>query len=248
MKYFLSCICFLGCGAIAFAQSVVSSSNCDTVLTVDDSIRLDELQNQPDNKKWCLGVKNGYNVMLAPEDTETPKELAAYKNSLRTGFHVGADATFFLSPNIGLGAKYLFSNANNDQRYLAYTSETGAELVGLRHDNINVQFFGPSLSIRSIPKNNKLYVSYDFTLGYSLYNNSIMFNDENYNIQGQNIGFASSVGADFMLNKKLSLGISLDIVATTIKKNDSQTLLTLGEKDSENFSRLSLGLTLKTYR
>jgi opacity protein-like surface antigen len=195
-----------------------------------------------DYRQWRFGVNGGIEVIIAPEPVNTPEELLKYKKALKSGARFGADAIFFVSPNIGIGVNYsTFSSSNKIDR-ISYEID-GNTYEGNRQDNMRIHFAGPAISIRSIPKHNKLYTSCDFTLGYFTYSNNLILNDTTHNLKKDNFGFATSVGVDYMLAKNISMGISLNITAASIKD-----MGVLNENNSENLSRISIVMTLKTYK
>jgi hypothetical protein len=201
-----------------------------------------------DHKRWRLGVSSGGDLRIAPEPVNISEELLKYRKSMKLGSRFGADATFFISPNIGLGANYSIFNARNETNHLSYEID-GNLYEGAQKDDIDIHFFGPAISIRSIPHHNKTYASCDFTLGYSIYRNDAVFNGIEYDLSGRNFGFATSISADFMFLQNMSVGVSLNITAVSIKKiENSNSSKILSDDRTENLSRVGLTLTLKTYK
>jgi hypothetical protein len=195
-----------------------------------------------DYRQWRFGVNGGLEMIIAPEPAGISEELLKYRKKLKSGPQFGADAMFFISPNIGVGVNYSTFGAANKTNYISY-EVSGNTFEGNREDNIRIHFVGPTISIRSIPKNNRFYASCDFSLGYFAYLNSLTLNNTGYDLKKENFGFATSIGADFMFTKNLSMGLSLNITAASIKKTG-----VLNDNNVENLSRISLVLTLKTYR
>jgi opacity protein-like surface antigen len=195
-----------------------------------------------DYRQWRFGLNGGIEMIIAPEPAHIPEELLKYRKSLKSGMRFGADAMFFVSPNIGLGVNYSTYIAHNKTNYLAYELNNN-QYEGARQDNIRIHFIGPTLSIRSIPKHNKIYASCDFIIGYFSYSNDLIFNNVSHHLNRSNFGFATSVGSDFMFMKNMSLGVSLNITAASIKNIE-----TVSENKTENLSRVSLVMTLRTYK
>lgn len=195
-----------------------------------------------DYRQWRFGVNGGIEVIIAPEPTNISDELLNYKKSLKSGVRFGADIVFFVSPNIGLGANYAMFNANNKTNYISYEINDN-RYEGSRQDDVNIHFVGPLISIRSIPRNNNFYASCDFILGYFIYTNDLRLNNTQYNMKEENFGFATSIGADFMVKRNISLGLSFKITAASIKQAEI-----LSGNNIENLSRISLVMTLRTYK
>jgi opacity protein-like surface antigen len=83
----------------------------------------------------------------------------------------------------------------------------------------------------------------DFTLGYFVYTNDLRLNNNSHSMKEKNFGFATSIGTDFMFTKNMSLGLSFNITAASIKNAEI-----LSGNNVENLSRISLAMTLKTYK
>jgi opacity protein-like surface antigen len=213
-------------------------SSCFDKKEVEKQIRV----SYSDFRRWRFGLNGGIEMIIAPEPANISEELLKYKKKLKSGTRFGADAIFFVSPNIGLGIIYSTYSAGNKTNYISYEIN-GSQYRGARQDDINIHFFGPTISIRSIPKNNKIYTSCDFTLGYFTYSNNSVFNNINHHLKENNFGFATSVGADFMFMKNISMGLSLNITAASIKNAEL-----VSGNSVENLSRISLVMTFKTYR
>jgi hypothetical protein len=196
----------------------------------------------PDYRQWRFGLNGGVEMIIAPEPADMPDDLLKYRKTLKSGARFGADAIFFTSPNIGIGINYSTFATANSTPYIAYEIDNN-KYEGPRQDDIRIHFVGPAISIRSIPRHNKIYTSCDFILGYFVYTNDLVFNNVSHYLRKNNFGFATSVGADFMFMKNMSLGVALNITAASIKNIEIA-----GEKETENLSRISLVMTLRTYR
>jgi hypothetical protein len=219
------------------------------ILEIDSSffdrkkIKRQLIASHSDYRRWRLGINGGFEMIIAPEQAGTSDELSKYRKKLKTGPRFGADAMFFLSPNVGLGLNYSIFSTANKANYIYY-EQNDRIFEGYREDNIRVHYVGPTISIRSIPKNNKFYAFCDFSLGYFIYLNNLTLNEERHNLKKGNFGFTTSIGVDFMFIKYLSMGLAINITAASI--NDKTKFLTAN--DVENLSRIGLVLTLKTYR
>jgi hypothetical protein len=194
-----------------------------------------------DYRRWRFGLNGGIELIIAPE-LQIPEELLKYKKTLKLAPRFGADALFFTTPNVGIGITYSTYNVDNEINYISY-EVNNTIYEGERRDDIHIHFIGPTISIRSIPKHNKFYTSCDFILGYFTYSNNLILNNIQHNLKKDNFGFATSVGADFMFTRNISLGISLNITAASIKNVEI-----LSGNNVENLSRVSLVMSLRTYR
>ena len=222
-----------------------------TIDTVHDKRAvLKSLRRFPDYKRLVFGVGGGPSLRIVQDPVGLPNDLLSYRRGLKFGKSFVADATFFMSPNVGVGMRYEYFDLRNKSDFLYYIASNENIYFGSRSDEIVIHFFGPMISLRSIPKNNKLYVSCDLMLGYSMYDNKIDFNGIGFDLNEKNFGFASSVSADFLLSKDFSAGVALRISAASFKnsKLPEQDMIKLNENIAENFSRVSLALIFKTLR
>ena len=208
------------------------------------------LKQKPDYKRWRLGLNGGvaYRINLAP--VGIPEEIVDYKDNLRFGASLGTDLVYFASQNIGVGFKYSLFSTQHKIDNISYKAKDDVVYEGSRSDNVKLHFVGPSISVRSIPRPNKLYASCDFTIGYIMYNNNIAFANNSYKLKGDNIGFETSVGTDFMFSKKFSMGLALNISAASIKEItiSEAAKMRLSENEVENFSRVNLVFVIRNYR
>lgn len=195
-----------------------------------------------DHRKWRFGVSVGTELIIAPEPEHIPDELLKYKKSLKSGPRVGADVIFFISPNIGLGINYSTFNSGNSTDHISYEIKDNV-YNGKRQDDVSIHFIGPTIAIRSIPKHNKLYTSCDFTVGAFTYSNDLIINNIPQHLTEKNFGFATAVGIDYMFMKNISMGLSINITAASIKNAEI-----LSGNNAENLSRISLVMTLRTYK
>jgi hypothetical protein len=219
------------------------------ILEIDSSffdkkeIKKQLIASHSDYRRWRLGINGGFELIIAPEPAGRSDELLKYRKKLKTGPRFGANAMFFISPNVGLGVNYSIFGSANKTNYISY-EENEHTFEGYREDNIRIHYVGPTISIRSIPKNNKFYAFCDFSLGYFAYLNNLTLNENRYNLNKGNFGFTTSIGADFMFVKYLSMGLAMNITAASIN-NKTEILI---ENDVENLSRIGLALTLKSYK
>ena len=230
------------------SPSGFETEKMSVAVATKDSLAKIKKRKDPDNSSWRLGINAGWELCIAPIPYDLPKDLEKYKSGLRYGHFIGADAVHFFNRNIGAGFKYsMFKTGNKSE--LSYTLNNGTSFNGYMSDNIFVHYIGPYLSLRSIPKRNKVYANCDFSIGYTLYYNNSTLGAKDYVLSGDNFGFMSSLGADFMVSRGMSLGLNLSIIAASIRRSQSEEHdLALNGEQSENWSRISLGLIIRYYK
>ena len=237
----------VGHGRIASSTNFETEKIGVTVVAKDSAAKFKKRKG-PDHASWRLGINAGYELCLAPAPYDLPKDLGKYKKGLRYGSFVGADAVKFFNRNVGAGVKYsLFKTGNKAE--MTYTLNDGTTFDGRISDDIYVHYIGPFLSLRSIPKKNKVYANCDFSIGYVMYYNNNALGEKHYTLVGNNFGFASSFGADFMVSNEMSLGLNLSITAASVTTAKSEEhMAVLNGEQTENLSRISLGLIIRYYR
>jgi hypothetical protein len=226
----------------------IEMTKMSVAVATKDSLVKTKKQKHPDNASWRLGINAGWELCIAPVPYDLPKDLEKYRSGLRYGHFIGADGIKFFSRNVGAGFKYsLFKTGNKSE--MSYTLNNGTSFEGFMSDNIYVHYIGPYLSLRSIPKRNKIYANCDFSIGYTLYYNHCTLRDKTYLLKGENFGFMSSLGADFMVSSGMSLGLNLSIIAASIhsRKSEEHSVALNGDQ-AENLSRVSLGLIIRYYK
>lgn len=197
---------------------------------------------KPDKLKFRLGVDGGFSYRIAPISQDLPEELYKYKKDLRSGKYIGTDFTYLLSPMIGIGVKYsLFSTDHNSDK------QKIDDRVIFRSDNLNIHYVGPFFTIRSIVKKNKMYANFDFSVGYTVYVNSITYDNKSDLITEENFGFSSSIGTDFMVSNNLSLGWNFTVSAASFADTNRSEKIKLVDKENENLSRIGFGLRVRYY-
>ena len=230
------------------SPSGFETEKMSVAVAIKDSLDKIKKRKDPDNAAWRLGINAGWELCIAPIPYDLPKDLEKYKSGLRYGHFIGADVVRFFNRNVGTGFKYsMFKTGNKSE--MSYTLSNGASFNGYMSDNIFVHYIGPYLSLRSIPKRNKIYANCDFSIGYTHYYNNSTLGEKNYVLNGDNFGFMSSLGLDFMVSRGMSLGLNMSIIAASIRRSKSEEHdIVLNGEQSENLSRISLGLIIRYYK
>ncbi|MDR2425223.1 MAG: hypothetical protein LBD59_10980 [Prevotellaceae bacterium] len=227
---------------------------------VGDTVVVDQVYDQkqirksirkyPDYKRWMFMFESGGGMRIAQEPINLPEALIKYRKGLKAGFCLGGSASYFMNPILAFGFNYSVFDMRNHTDFMTWEGAEGTAFAGSRKDDIYIHFFGPTLTIRTIPRRNKLYAWYTFMIGHSIFRDEVTINSSEYDFIGNSFGFASSVGVDFLLSNKCSAGLVLQMSAGAVKNvrlfdydGGSQEI-----NNIDNLSRVSLALTFKTFR
>ncbi|MDR1054630.1 MAG: hypothetical protein LBL90_02125 [Prevotellaceae bacterium] len=198
---------------------------------------------------WRFGITGGYGLRIAPIPSKLSEDVIKRKKNLRNGFYVGTDAGHYVSENLGFGVKYNFFRASSSIDNFSGSLPYYENFTGKITDKVNVHYFAPSFMLRSVSRNKKIHANCDISIGYTTYTNNNTLNDKKYKIKGGNIGFSSTVGTDFLVSSDFAIGLTLSIVAASIKSFKIDGVkYSLNDDNIENLSRITFGLAFRLYK
>lgn len=202
--------------------------------------------------KFRVNLSGGYSHLIARISDNVPPFLRDYMKNLKSGYHFGADASFFISESIGFGLKYsMFKTRNEIGNVIFRDLATNTNKIGTIKDDITQHYFGPAFCTRFYSTSKNVAFLMSISMGYIDYTNNAT-QLENFTMTGNSLGMVFDFGADFMLAKNLALGVGLGCTLGTISSfrvSDGTTTITikLDAENSENISRIDLGIGLKWY-
>lgn len=208
-------------------------------------------QRNSKHTKFRINVSGGYSYLLGRVSDNVPPFLRDYMKKLKSGYHLGADASFFFSENIGIGLKYSMFKTRNVIGNVVFLldAETDETMIGLIKDDITQHYIGPAFCTRFYSKSKKTAFLSSISLGYINYRNyATQLYD--FTLTGSSVGLVWDFGIDFIVGDKLALGLGFACTLGSIssfKVNDgtSTHTLKLDAENSENISRLDLGIGLR---
>lgn len=211
----------------------------------------DQLKNlNVDDQDFRIGVYGGFSYMTAKLSNNIPASLTDYVNDLRTGYHLGGDLTFFVSENIGVGARYsMFRTANDPVVIYTVDARTGQIIYGLLRDDITMHFFGPTVCTRVSSANKKTHIISNFSVGYLAYRNeATLIND--FTLTGSTAGLMCDIGVDVNIAKNLALGVVFAYKLGTLNQYNYQDAnqrrtIKLDKDNLESISRIDISLGLR---
>ncbi len=169
---------------------------------------------------WRYGFNIAYGYQTAKSGAYTNQTQRDYYNGLRSGYSLGADVTYFIQENYGIGFKYnRFNTANSLSNVPLTPINGGPTVIGNISNDIDIDFIAPCFSIRAIPKNDKNALIINFALGYVGYKNSEMAIKKNI-ATSSSFGMMLDLGYDVGLSKSTALAFQLSYLASTLSYQD----------------------------
>lgn len=211
----------------------------------------DKIKNADGNyQKFRVGIYGGWSNRTAKVSNSVPSAFQQYVKDLKSGYHIGEDFSYFISENIGFGAKYTIYRASNQlDNIYAVDTVTGQVRTGKLKDDITIQYFGPTICKRISSTNKKTNFISDFSLGYLSYKDNATVID-NFTLTSGTFGLFWDLGVDFSIDKNLSLGLFFSYTIGTLNQyyydDGSKTkTIKLDQNNSENISRIDLSVGLR---
>jgi hypothetical protein len=185
---------------------------------------------------------------MAKISSRIPDDLVDYAENLRHGFAINSDLHFYLKNDFGIGIKYARFQASNSKDN--YTVDDTSALSTLVSDNIKLNFFGPSVSFRSLNAKSGNAFIVNFFVGYLHYLNDAVF-IESLRIRGNTIGAGFDLGYDVKIDAGLYLGLQLsahlgNLNNFKVSNSRGTTNLDLEELDeAEGLQRIELTVGIR---
>ncbi|WP_187696162.1 hypothetical protein, partial [Xanthovirga aplysinae] len=201
-------------------------------------------------KPWRIALNGGYSYLTAPLSENIPSDFESYSKGLKSGHHLGADISYYFMEYLGLGVKYLhFNSSATFDGEIFLEDMQGNRITGKMSDDINISFFGPTLSTRFFNTNKKNAFVLNFALGYMEYNNNSVLVD-NFTMEGGTVGLVYDVGYDMSISKNLLLGFQLSLISGVLKEYQvkdgiNTTNVALSKKEAEGLGRIDLSVGLR---
>lgn len=217
------------------------------------SVSKDDLESQLDLRPlsggWRFAVQGGgvYRLGKIKENLGAVEEQ--HLKNMRWGYSYGADVSYFILENLGLGVK--FHNFHSGDSMPVSAIVNGNLVEGVNEDNIDIYFIGPIATYRLPSRNRNNAFLARVGLGYEgYYDKGTSLNVEG-TIKGKTIGVLYEVGYDFGISKHLSVGAALTFVMGFINtieldiKGQGSARIDLGKGNTENISNLGLNIGLR---
>lgn len=195
-----------------------------------------------------IALNGGFSYQTAKVAENVPSDFKNYIKGLKSGYHIGGDASYYFSELIGFGFKYYVFKASNSMDNIYVENSLGNRTYGKMSDNLTISFVGPTFSTRILnhDKSNAFLMS--LALGYMGYSNDKVIIDY-YKMTGSTVGMTFDIGYDIGLSENLSLGFQVSFLRGTLFEydwHDGSTTETIeleeGQYESLNRIDFSVGL------
>jgi len=195
-----------------------------------------------------IAISGGYSYRTAKVGESVPNDFKDYVKELKSGFHFGGDAIYYITEPLGFGVKYFISKSSNSMNNIYVEDTDGNRIYGKMSDDITISFIGPTFSTRFLSHDKRNAFIMNFSLGYMGYSNDKVIVD-NYKMTGRTLGMAFDIGYDIGLSEYLSLGFQISYISGTLFEYDwydGTTTVTIdlekGEYEGLNRIDFSVGL------
>lgn len=211
----------------------------------------DKLTNK-NYQKLRLAIQGGWSYETAKVSEDVPASLRDYVKDLKSGYHFGGDATFFISESVGFGVKYSMFRTKNQVEIYAQDTVTGQIRTGMLSDDITLQYIAPAVTARISSKDNNTHFYSSFALGYLDYKDNASIID-NFTLTGNTIGLLLDFGFDFVFTKDIGVGVGISYMVGSLKEfeyDDGQQKRKIEYEDgtAEGLNRLDISIGLRWYK
>ncbi|TLX73071.1 hypothetical protein E9993_16560 [Labilibacter sediminis] len=214
-----------------------------------DPLKSPSLIKKDNYRKFRIGGYGGYSYQLARVSSSVPPDFKDYVKKLKSGYHYGADATYFISENTGLGIKYTMFRSKNSMDNIYITYDNGDTEYGRMSDDLFISFVGPNLVYRKFDKYNTNCFYMQGALGYMSYKNNKEVVSP-FVMTGSTLGSCIDIGYEISIDNNLFLGFQLSLMAGTLSKytiddGESSETFELEDDEYENLTRVDLSICLR---
>ena len=162
-----------------------------------------------------FAMQGGYSYLYARINKDVPDFLTDYLKELKSGYHLGADLSYFITEYTGLGIKFSSFYTSNMLQNIYIEDNYGNRTFGNLKDDININFFGPVYSTRLLNHNKSKSFILQTAIGYLSYKNNKEVVDK-FQLTSGNIGLCLDIGYDIALTKKYGIGFQISALAGTL--------------------------------
>lgn len=165
-----------------------------------------------DYQQFRIAFNAGYSYRTAPIADNIPTEFREYTKSLKSGYNLGGNITYFNTEIFGFGATCnVFKSSNSIANASMDVGDgMGTVVTGTLQENISILFTGPTFTTRllSHSKENAFFATY--SLGLLRYTDKILLIND-YKMFGNTVGYALDLGYDWKVSEDLALGVQLSL-------------------------------------
>ncbi|MBO9732708.1 MAG: autotransporter domain-containing protein [Chitinophaga sp.] len=191
-----------------------------------------------------ISVNGGYSYRLGKIGSQFNGEARDYLKKLKSGFNIGADATYYFQEKMGVGLKYSRFHASNSGVFPIPGGNVSTS------DNISINFIGAIFGTRlyNKAKTNAFYANVG--LGYLGFRNNSAVAINKMILKGGTAGTSLDLGYDFRITRYLSAGAQASLITGTlssikIEQSNGTSSVDLKDDEKENLTHLNLSAGIR---
>jgi len=200
-------------------------------------------------QKIRFAVNGGFSYQTARISESVPADFEEYIRDLKSGFHLGADFTFFFNESVGIGLKANLFKTKNSLDGFYISDNMGNVITGTLSDDIAITFIGPSFTARTYNFNKKNALNMTIAAGYMGYrDNQVVI--ESQKLTGSSVGMGLDIGYDIGISENMAIGFQVSymigvLTSINIERNNVVEKIDLEEGEYESMNRLDLSIGLR---
>ncbi|RBL90667.1 hypothetical protein DF182_29905 [Chitinophaga flava] len=195
-----------------------------------------------------IAINGGYSYRMGKVASDINGEARNYMKQLKSGFNIGADATYYFNYSFGLGIKY--DRFQSSRSAVIPVVVEGSNMRTNVMDNISINYIAPTFSVQSFNASRTQYVYINFSVGYLGFHDDGWVYRNKVTLNGATVGVGLGMGYDIRLTRKLFAGGQVDLITGGLKSytredGNSRVRVNLEGEHKEDLSHLSFALGLR---
>jgi hypothetical protein len=206
-----------------------------------------------DYSKFRFAVGGGWSYRTAslPDGAGTAER--DYLRELKSGYGLTAQAAWFISETVGIGALYAGHRSKVSKSSVTLSSNGSVYYTGPLRDDVSIRFIAPVLVTRLVQANKKGVGLFDFSLGYLGYKDVSTMSSNFFRIEGATLGLATGLGYDILLSEHVGIGLNVALITGTLSqvkliRGSSSTTIKLDKDEYENLTRVEITAGIRLLR
>jgi len=198
---------------------------------------------------WHFAAQGGVVYRLGKIANNLSNVEQQHIKNMRWGFSYGADVSYFVHENFGVGIK--FHNFHSaDSMPISVLDQSGKVLEGVEEDKMDIYFIGPIATFR-LPSRNRANAFFArLGIGFEGYYDYGRVMDITGTIKGRTAGILYEAGYDFGISKHLSVGANITyligfLTGLDVNINQQSGHIDLDKDNMENISHIGLNIGLR---
>lgn len=186
------------------------------------------------------GITAGPSLLMEKAPDSLQVEFRDYLNKLRSGWHYGMQAEYFLNPYLGVGVKYIRFTTSQ------VVDSIITEIFATRYfisisNNMHIHTLMPMVYGKMPLLNNKLSFVGGAGPAWLFYRNIYESIDDSASFKGSSPGFSASMRVSYQVIPNLNIGLQVNYLHALLKGYTKDNGTTQEEEvfDRENYRNLS---------